>query len=97
MKDKKRVIDDSKEIIELLTDTKDLNVQINKTGNEVAIVTELFNKLISDNAKTNMSIEEYDRRYSELTIRYDQLENKNKELMNKRNETITFKLKMVKK
>ena len=33
-----------------------------------------------------MSIEEYDRRYSELTIRYDQLENKNKELMNKRDD-----------
>ncbi|CCV65555.1 hypothetical protein BN85305340 [Paracholeplasma brassicae] len=33
-----------------------------------------------------MSLEEYDRRYSELTIRYDELENKNEELINKRDD-----------
>lgn len=86
MKDKKRVMDDTKEIIELLSDTKDIDVEINKTGDEITVVTELVNKLISDNAKSDMSIEEYDRRYSVLTIRYDELENKHKELMNKRDD-----------
>lgn len=86
MKHKKRVMDDTKEIIELLTDTKDLDVEISKTGDEIAVVTELVNKLINDHAKTNMSIDEYDRRYSELTTRYDEIENKYKELMNKRVE-----------
>src|SRR5690554_5308627 len=39
-----------------------------------------------DHAKSDMSIEEYDRRYSELTTRYEELEIKQKELINKRDE-----------
>jgi len=84
MKDKKRVMDDTKEIIGLLSDTKDLDVEINKTGDEITVITELVNKLINDHAKSNMSIDEYDRRYSELTTRYEELEIKQKELINKR-------------
>ena len=86
MKDKKRVMDDTKEIIELLSDTKDLDVEISKTGDEITVITELVNKLINDHAKSNMSIEEYDRRYSELTTRYEELEIKQKELINKRDD-----------
>ncbi|MGE4320484.1 MAG: recombinase family protein [Acholeplasmataceae bacterium] len=86
MKDKKRVMDDTKEIIELLSDTKDIDVEINKTGDEITVITELVNKLINDHAKTNMSLEEYDRRYSELTIRYEELEIKKNELINKRDD-----------
>ena len=44
MKDKKRVMDDTKEIIGLLSDTKDLDVEINKTGDEITV---LLNLLIS--------------------------------------------------
>lgn len=86
MKDKKRVMDDTKEIIGLLSDTKDLDVEINKTGDEITVITELVNKLINNHAKSNMSIDEYDRRYSELTIRYEELEIKQKELINKRDD-----------
>ena len=86
MKDKKRVMDDTKEIIGLLSDTKDLDVEINKTGDEITVITELVNKLINDHAKSNMSIDEYDRRYSELTTRYEELEIKQKELINKRDD-----------
>ena len=86
MKDKKLVMDDTKEIIGLLSDTKDLDVEINKTGDEITVVTELVNKLINDHAKSNMSIDEYDRRYSELTTRYEELEIKQKELINKRDD-----------
>ena len=39
-----------------------------------------------DHAKSNMSIDEYDRRYSELTTRYEELEIKQKELINKRDD-----------
>ncbi|WP_084232969.1 recombinase zinc beta ribbon domain-containing protein [Paracholeplasma brassicae] len=86
MKDKKRVMDDTKEIIELLSNTKDLDVEINKTGDEITVISELVNKLINDHAKSNMSIDEYDSRYSELTTRYEELENKQKELINKRDD-----------
>jgi chromosome segregation ATPase len=86
MKDKKRVMDDTKEIIGLLSDTKDLDVEINKTGDEITVITELVYKLINDHAKSNMSIDEYDRRYSELTTRYEELEIKQKELINNRDD-----------
>ena len=86
MIDKKRVMDDTKEIIGLLSDTKDLDVEINKTGDEITVITELVNKLINDHAKSNMSIDEYDRRYSELTTRYEELEKKQNELINKRDD-----------
>ena len=37
MKDKKRVMDDTKEIIGLLSDTKDLDVEINKTDKYIKL------------------------------------------------------------
>ena len=58
MKDKKRVMNDTKEIIELLTNTKDLDVEISKTDDEITVITELVYKLINDHAKSDMSIEE---------------------------------------
>ena len=58
MKDKKRVMNDTKGIIELLTNTKDLDVEISKTDDEITVITELVYKLINDHAKSDMSIEE---------------------------------------
>ena len=72
MQDKKRIIDDTNAMIALLTDTTQLDNQIDDLYDEMVVTTELINKLIKDNSKSNMDQDEYDKKYMELTKRYEQ-------------------------
>jgi len=76
MKDKKRIIQDSTEMIEILTDTTQLDKDIENLNDEMLVISELVNKLIKDNSKSNMNHEEYDKKYIELTKRYEQTKQK---------------------
>ncbi len=61
MQDKKRIIDDANAMIALLTDTTQLDNQIDDLYDEMVVTTELINKLIKDNSKPNMDQDEYDK------------------------------------
>lgn len=37
------------------------------------MVTEIVNKLVMDNSKTDTDIEDYNRKYDKLSVRYDKL------------------------
>ena len=76
MKDKKRIIQDSTEMIAILTDTTQLDKEIENLNEELLVISELVNKLIKDNSKSNMNHEEYDKKYIELTKRYEQTKQK---------------------
>ena len=55
MKDKKRIINDTNEMILLLNDTTQLDNQIDDLYDEMVVITELINKQIKDNSKSNMN------------------------------------------
>lgn len=84
MKDKKRIIQDSAELIELLTNTTKLDIDIKNLNDELIVISELVNKLIKDNAKSHTSHEDYDNKYIELTIRYEQTKQKQDDLIRAR-------------
>ncbi|MEA4821140.1 MAG: recombinase family protein, partial [Erysipelotrichales bacterium] len=94
MKDKKRIIDYTNAMIALLTDTTQLDNQIDDLYDEMVVITELINKLIKDNSKSNMSQDEYEKKYLELTSRYEQTKKRQEELIEARNNKKAQELNM---
>ncbi len=84
MKDKKRIIRDSQEIIKLLTDTTQLDKDIENLNDELLVISELLNKLIKENSKSSMSQDEYNKKYAELSNRYERTQKKHHELIKAR-------------
>ena len=85
MKDKQRIIDDTIEVIKVLTDTEQLDHEIESLNDELSVLTELINRLIKENSKTLMNNDEYDNKYNELTTRYEQTKNNLENLISTRN------------
>lgn len=96
MKDKQRILDDTNEVIKVLTDTKQLDNEIESLNNELNVSVELMNRLIKENSKTLMNNDEYDNKYTELTTRYEQtkknLENLNDTRKYKNDQAIKMNL-----
>jgi hypothetical protein len=86
MEDKRRIIQDSEEIIELLTDTTKIDDEIRDLDDELFITSELVSKLVNENSKTSDSIDNYNKKYEELSNRYDKLQAKREELLKQRND-----------
>jgi chromosome segregation ATPase len=72
-KDKQRVIKDTKDIIKLLTDTTQIDSEITRVDDEMVVITELVNKLVMKNSKTDTDIDAYNKKYEKLSARYDKL------------------------
>jgi hypothetical protein len=75
-KDKKRVIKDTLDVIKLLTDTTKIDSAITKIEDEMDVITELVNKLVMENSKTDIDIDTYNKKYEKLSSRYDKLKAK---------------------
>lgn len=71
MADKERLIADTKEIKDLLTDTRDIDLKMANFENELEIISEMVKKLINDNSKNAQSQQDYERRYNELVEKYE--------------------------
>ncbi len=69
MEDKERILQDTIEVIELLTDTTKLESDISKVEGELIVVSELVNKRVKENAKTNTDINDHNKKYEELSSR----------------------------
>lgn len=76
MKDKKRIIHDSQKVIELLTDTTQLDKEIENLNEELFVISELLNKLIKENSKSIMTQDDYNKKFAELTNRYERTKEK---------------------
>lgn len=85
MADKRRIIDDANEVIELLTDTSKIDEEIVKINDEIIVVSELVSKLVKENSKTDIQIEEYNKRYEQLSERYEKLRLRHEELLKQKN------------
>jgi DNA invertase Pin-like site-specific DNA recombinase len=94
MEDKERILQDTIEVIELLTDTTKLDNDIAEIDGELIVISELVNKLVKENAKTSTDIDDYNKKYEELSSRYDKLQAKHEEMIRLRSEKQGQALKM---
>lgn len=88
MTDKQRIIDDTKEVIALLSDTTEIEKRISDATVEIEAVADLVEKLVKENASKVQDQDDYENRYQALTERYnkakDELEKANNELFQKK-------------
>jgi len=94
MEDKERILEDTIEVIELLADTTKLDSDISKIDGELIVISELVNKLVKENAKTSTDLDDYDKKYEELSNRYEELKAKHEEMIRLRSEKQGQALKM---
>ncbi|MDD3623418.1 MAG: recombinase family protein, partial [Bacilli bacterium] len=95
MKDKNRIIEDTTEIINLLTDTSQLDKDIETMNDDLAVIAELVNRLIKENSKSSINLEEYNKKYEELSLRYERTKEKQNDLIqardNKKAQALSMK------
>lgn len=72
-------------MIELLTDTTQFDKEIENLNDELLVIAELLNKLIKENSKSGMTQDDYNKKYAELTNRYERVQEKHNELIKARN------------
>ena len=96
MKDKKRIESDLKDVIKLLTETEIIEKEITGLNVELLTVTELINKLIQENSKSNSGVDEYDKKLKKLKDRYNDLKQQRDELTNAKseNQAKSYRIKM---
>ena len=94
MEDKERIIQDSNEVIKLLTDTTKIDDEISNINDELIITAELVNKLVKENSKTSISMDDYNKKYEELSNRYEKLQAKQEELLKVKSDKQGKALKM---
>lgn len=83
---KNRIIQDSYEVIELFSDTTQIDEDLLRIDDELTISSEMVTKFVKENSKTDIRLEEYNRKYEELTLRYERLQIKQEELLRLRSE-----------
>lgn len=84
MKDKKRIIKDYIEMIEMLTDSTELDQEIVNLNEELLVISELLNKLIRENSKSILIQDDYSKKYGELMNRYECTKEKHGNLIKSR-------------
>ena len=86
MVDKPLLIENTKSIIELLSDTSKIDATIQKLNEELNDVRILVENLIKDNASRTQNQIEYTNRYKSLNEKYNLTKEKIEEAIIKRNE-----------
>lgn len=86
MVDKTLLIENTKSIIELLSDTSKIDATIQKLNEELNDVRILVENLIKDNASRTQNQIEYTNRYKSLNEKYNLTKEKIEEAIIKRNE-----------
>lgn len=86
--DKQRIIDDTKEVIALLSDTTEIEKRISDATAEIETVAGSVERLVKENASMVQDQDDYETRYQALMERYnmakDELEKANNELLQKK-------------
>ncbi len=84
MSDKQRIIDDTKEVILILSDTSEIDKRIADANIEIEVTAGLVEKLVRENANVSQDQEEYESRYGALATRFDEAKNRLKEAEDER-------------
>ncbi len=85
---KERIVNDTAEVIDLLTNTTKLDELIASLTTEAEVIAEMVNKLVSENARVAQSQEEYQAKYDALIEKYNKLRSQIEEAQKER----TYKL-----
>ncbi len=95
MEDKERITNDLKEVINLLTDTTELEKGIERINAELSVVVELAEKTIKENSKSNEDSIDYENKYQSLVERHkaltDELDKLSKGKTDKENKETRMK------
>ena len=76
MADRERIERDILEVIDLLSNTDELDVEIALLQGKIDLISDMVSQLVKENARTVQDQEEYARRYEELTQEYDEIKAK---------------------
>lgn len=91
MNNKETLIEDAKAIIQLLTNTSDLDDRIQKLNTEMEETELLVENLIHDNAKRSQSQEDYEKHYNELVEKFEKAKDKAESLVEEKADKINKK------
>jgi chromosome segregation ATPase len=94
MEDKERIIQGSQAVIDLLTNTTKLDDEISKFDDELNLTADLVSILVKENLKTSDSLDDYNKKYEELSSSYEKLKSKREALMEQKNSRQAQALKM---
>lgn len=83
IENKDEILEDYKEIIEVLGDTSKLEKEKLQLENEAEVLIELLKKHIEINAHAALNQEEYESKYYELSNKYEKVENRAEEIEKK--------------
>lgn len=72
MSDKQRIIDDTKEVITILSDTSEIDKRIADANIQIDVTAGLVEKLVRENANVSQDQEEYESKYNALASRFDE-------------------------
>lgn len=81
--DRETILDDCRMMMDLLTDTTEIDDKISNLMQEAEVITELTRKLIEDNAEKSMSQSEFYKKYNDYEYRFNEIKNQIEKLEKK--------------
>ncbi len=94
MQEKERLLADTKEVIILLANTDAIDEKIASIKNDMDIISELVRKLVNQNSREVQSQEEYQKKYNDLSERYNKLKDELDNLINERSYKLGQSIKL---
>ncbi len=83
---REQILDDGRLVQAVLSNTKEIDKQLEEIDMELQVVAELVKKAIDNNATHVLNQEEYNQNYARLTERYENLANKRNDLLKEKTE-----------
>lgn len=92
MSDKQRIIEDTKEVINILSNTSEIDNRIADANIQIEITTGLVEKLVKENANVSQDQEEYESKYNALATKFEEAKSRLKEAEEERLQKTAKKL-----
>lgn len=91
MDDKQRIINDTQEVINILSDTSEIDSRIADANIQIEVTAGLVEKLVRENANVSQDQEEYESRYKALATKFEETKSRLKEAEDERLQKIARK------
>ena len=75
MQEKDRILEDINDVIQLLSDTSELDTKVVELQNKMEVISGLVDKMIKENTRTTQDQVEFNKRYDELSAQYESEKN----------------------
>jgi predicted nuclease with TOPRIM domain len=75
MQEKDRILEDINDVIQLLSDTSELDTKVVELQNKMEVISGLVDKIIKENTRTTQNQVEFNKRYDELSAQYESEKN----------------------